>query len=58
MVTQMDVEGFGSCTNIGECSAVCPKQISLDVIARMNRDLIMASLKGLEPIGVVAVPAK
>ncbi|WP_129626259.1 succinate dehydrogenase/fumarate reductase iron-sulfur subunit [Candidatus Oscillochloris fontis] len=54
MVTQMDAEGFGSCTNIGECSAVCPKQISLDVIARMNRDLIVASLKGLEPTGLAA----
>ncbi|MCU0494189.1 MAG: succinate dehydrogenase/fumarate reductase iron-sulfur subunit [Chloroflexaceae bacterium] len=44
MVEKMDEEGFGSCTNIGECSAVCPKEISLDVIARMNRDLIWASL--------------
>lgn len=43
MVAQMDAEGFGGCTNIGECSAVCPKEISLDFIARMNRDLIKAS---------------
>lgn len=43
MVQQMDEEGFGNCTNAGECSAVCPKEISLDVIARMNRDLIKAS---------------
>ncbi len=43
MVDQMDEEGFGNCTNIGECSAVCPKEISLDFIARMNRDLIKAS---------------
>ncbi|MCG8351197.1 MAG: succinate dehydrogenase/fumarate reductase iron-sulfur subunit [Chloroflexales bacterium] len=43
MVGQMDEEGFGNCTNIGECSAVCPKEISLDVIAHMNRDLIKAS---------------
>lgn len=49
MVSQMDDEGFGNCTNIGECSAVCPKEISMDVIARMNRDLILASLKGVEP---------
>lgn len=46
MVNQMDAEGFGGCTNIGECSAVCPKEISLDFIARMNRDLLVASLKG------------
>lgn len=43
MVQQMDKEGFGGCTNIGECSAVCPKEISLDFIARMNADLIKAS---------------
>lgn len=46
MVTQMDKEGFGNCTNIGECAAVCPKEITLDVIARMNRDLIWAGLTG------------
>lgn len=45
MVDQMDAEGFGSCTNIGECSAVCPKEIPLDVIAQMNRDLRRASLR-------------
>ncbi|NJN16453.1 MAG: succinate dehydrogenase/fumarate reductase iron-sulfur subunit [Oscillochloris sp.] len=49
MVAQQDVEGFGNCTNIGECEAVCPKEITLDTIARLNRDLITASLKGLEP---------
>jgi succinate dehydrogenase / fumarate reductase, iron-sulfur subunit len=49
MVAQMDAEGFGNCTNIGECEAVCPKEISLDTIARLNRDLIVASLKGIEP---------
>lgn len=46
MVEQMDAEGFGGCTNIGECSAVCPKEISLDFIAAMNRDLLMAGFKG------------
>ncbi len=46
MVNQMDLEGFGGCTNIGECSAVCPKEISLDVITRMNRDLLIATIKG------------
>ena len=44
MVEQMDEEGFGGCTNIGECSAVCPKEISMDFIAQMNRDLLRASL--------------
>jgi succinate dehydrogenase / fumarate reductase iron-sulfur subunit len=43
MVNQMDGEGFGNCTNIGECSAVCPKEIKLDVIALLNRDLIRSS---------------
>ena len=43
MVTQMNEELFGSCTNIGECEAVCPKSIKLEVIARMNRDFIRGS---------------
>jgi succinate dehydrogenase / fumarate reductase iron-sulfur subunit len=47
MVKVMDEEGFGGCTNIGECSAVCPKEISLDFIARMNRDLLVATIKGV-----------
>jgi len=46
MVAQMDAEGFGSCTSHGECEAVCPKEISLDFIARMNRDYIWASAQG------------
>jgi succinate dehydrogenase / fumarate reductase iron-sulfur subunit len=45
MVATMDSLGFGNCTNIGECSAVCPKEISLETIARMNRDLIRATLR-------------
>ena len=49
MVAQMDAEMFGNCTNHGECEAVCPKDISLDNIARLNRDMIMASLKGIQP---------
>ena len=44
MVGQMDAEGFGSCTNHNECEAVCPKEISVDTIARMNRDLLRAAL--------------
>jgi succinate dehydrogenase iron-sulfur subunit len=43
MVGQYNAEGFGSCTNIGECEAACPKEIRLEVIARMNRDFIGAS---------------
>jgi succinate dehydrogenase / fumarate reductase iron-sulfur subunit len=43
MITQMDAEGFGTCTNHGECEAACPKAITLDNIARMNRDYIKAS---------------
>jgi len=43
MVAQMNEEGFGQCTNIGECEAVCPKGIRLDVISRMNGDFIKAS---------------
>lgn len=45
MVKQMDAEGFGNCTVTGSCEAVCPKQISLDFIARMNRDYGAAILK-------------
>jgi succinate dehydrogenase / fumarate reductase iron-sulfur subunit len=42
MVAQMDKEGFGACTNTGACSAECPKEISLEHIARMNREFIAA----------------
>jgi succinate dehydrogenase / fumarate reductase iron-sulfur subunit len=45
MVVQHNVEGFGSCTNIGECEAVCPKEIKIEVIARMNHDYLAASRK-------------
>ena len=44
MVAQMDAEGFGSCTNTGACSAECPKGISLENIARMNREYLGASI--------------
>jgi succinate dehydrogenase / fumarate reductase iron-sulfur subunit len=44
MVAAMDEAGFGNCTNHGECEAVCPKGIKIDVIARMNRDYMKASL--------------
>jgi succinate dehydrogenase / fumarate reductase iron-sulfur subunit len=45
MVAQMDAEGFGHCTNHGECEASCPKGISVANIARMNRDYLVASLE-------------
>ena len=45
MVTTMDGEGFGGCTNVGECEATCPKSISLDVIAHLNRDYATAQVK-------------
>jgi succinate dehydrogenase / fumarate reductase iron-sulfur subunit len=48
MVAAMDAAGFGGCTNHGECEAACPKGILLDVIARMNRDYLKASLLGAE----------
>jgi succinate dehydrogenase / fumarate reductase iron-sulfur subunit len=51
MVAQMDTELFGSCTNHGECEAVCPKEISLDFIARMNRDLVWAMLAAEDDSG-------
>jgi len=43
MVAQSAAEGFGSCANIGECEAVCPKEIKLEVIAHMNHDFIKAA---------------
>lgn len=53
MVAQGNAELFGSCTNIGECEAVCPKEIRLEVIARMNRDFIRANWMGREPFASV-----
>jgi succinate dehydrogenase / fumarate reductase iron-sulfur subunit len=44
MVAQMDAEGFGHCSNHNECEAACPKEISVEFIARMNRDFLRASL--------------
>jgi succinate dehydrogenase / fumarate reductase iron-sulfur subunit len=45
MVATHDALGFGSCTNVGECSAVCPKEISMDTIAFLNRDLLASSAR-------------
>jgi len=50
MVQQMSAERFGQCTNIGECEAVCPKEIKLEVISKMNRDYLLGSM--LEPRAV------
>ena len=44
MVTQMDQEGFGSCSNTGACEAACPKEISLENITRLNREMLRASI--------------
>jgi succinate dehydrogenase / fumarate reductase iron-sulfur subunit len=46
MVSQMDEEGFGNCTNTGACEVECPKGISLENIARMNREYLSANMKG------------
>lgn len=46
MVKQMDDEGFGNCSNTGACEVECPKGISLEYIARMNREYLSATLKG------------
>jgi succinate dehydrogenase iron-sulfur subunit len=45
MVATMDEAGFGACTNHGECMAACPKEISVDFIAQLNRDLMHATLR-------------
>jgi succinate dehydrogenase / fumarate reductase iron-sulfur subunit len=49
MVEQYNEEIFGSCTNIGECEAVCPKEIKLENIARMNRDYLKAAWQNRKP---------
>ena len=45
MVTKMDEEGFGNCSNIGECEAVCPKGITINNISRMRRDFVRATFR-------------
>jgi succinate dehydrogenase / fumarate reductase, iron-sulfur subunit len=55
MVSTMDELGFGNCTNYYECSAACPKLISHDFIARMNRDYLKATLRsGFKPESIGA----
>ena len=46
MVAQMDKEGFGKCSNVQACEAECPKEISVENIARMNREYVSAVLTG------------
>ena len=56
MVAQMNAEAFGNCTNIGECTGVCPKEIPLEVIANMNRDYLCASMRKREDVEVDIAP--
>ncbi len=48
MVEQMDREGFGNCTNYYECEAACPKEISVQFIAKLNREYLAACLDASE----------
>ena len=57
MVAQMNAEGFGSCTNIGECTGVCPKEIPLEVIAAMNRDYLFGAWKERAEVITTITPA-
>ena len=58
MVEQMDSEGFGNCTNYGECQAACPKSISIDTIVQMNRDYTRAMItgRGVGPVVLIRPP--
>src|SRR5580693_4307615 len=56
MVAQMNTEAFGSCTNIGECTGVCPKEIKLEVIAVMNRDYLRASINRRDQVVTTISP--
>jgi len=52
MVERMDLEGFGGCTNFGECQEACPKEISVETIAWLNRDYLAGTLRGRDPAPV------
>ena len=56
MVNQMNLEGFGGCTNIGECTAVCPKEIPLEVIAAMNHDYLRGSWRARDNVVTTLTP--
>ena len=58
MVAQMNAEGFGSCTNIGECTGVCPKEIQQDVIAKMNRDYLTGAWRERRQVVHTIAPAR
>ncbi|MGA7155536.1 MAG: succinate dehydrogenase/fumarate reductase iron-sulfur subunit [Acidobacteriaceae bacterium] len=57
MVAQMNAEAFGNCTSIGECTGACPKEIPLEVIARMNGDYLCASFKRRDDLPNPVPPA-
>jgi len=56
IIDQMDAEGFGSCTNHGECEVVCPKEIRIEFIARLNRDYLKAGLQERQEAAAAAAP--
>jgi succinate dehydrogenase / fumarate reductase iron-sulfur subunit len=56
MVAQMNIEGFGNCTNIGECTGACPKEIPLEVIANMNRDYVTGTFNRREDLPTPVTP--
>jgi succinate dehydrogenase / fumarate reductase iron-sulfur subunit len=56
MVAQMNIEGFGNCTNIGECTGACPKEIPLEVIANMNRDYVCGTFLRREDLPTPVIP--
>jgi succinate dehydrogenase / fumarate reductase iron-sulfur subunit len=56
MVAQMNAEAFGNCTNIGECTGACPKEIPLEVIANMNRDYVCGSFNRRDELQAVIPP--
>ena len=56
MVAQMNAEEFGNCTNIGECTGACPKEIPLEVIAKMNRDYICGSFRRRDDLPTPVTP--
>ncbi|HEV2645324.1 MAG TPA: succinate dehydrogenase/fumarate reductase iron-sulfur subunit [Acidobacteriaceae bacterium] len=56
MVAQMNAEGFGNCTSIGECTAACPKEIPLEVIAHMNQDYLTGSFGRRDDLPLPATP--
>lgn len=58
MVAQHNIEGFGGCTNIGECEAVCPKEIKLESIGRLNHDYIVASVRNRTNVKPVSHTSK